>query len=362
MGTARPLISARYLDLLELHLASRGLDLPRFFDAVGLAAVAGRSQNGGISCAAFAELLDLIAQYTNDEAFSLGYVEALPARPDGVYQTIIFHSRTLRDALCAMCHFSALMTDAFSLRYEEDGACGTVVFDFPSELMLRRQFVAGQIGIIAVRARQLLGESCKPARVDFSFAAPKDLSPFRRSLGPNIRFGASINSVRYSLAALHKPLPCADEVLARQINEYGLELLEEWRLEQTLEKRVARYLRGALQRGEATESQVCLALSIGRRTLQRELLASHTSFRRILEDQRRQSAEHYLYASDLSLTAIAALLGYSELSAFSRACKKWFGNTPSAVRRLQLMKKVERDEPVRATALAPIPAGTRRPV
>lgn len=350
MGTARPLISARYLDLLELHLVSRGLDPSPFLQHVGLQAYAKRSSDCSISCAAFAELLELIAGETRDSAFSLGYVEALPARPDGVYQTIVFHSRTLRDALCAMCHFSALMTDAFSLRYEEDGACGTVIFDFPAELVTRRQFVAGQIGIIAVRARQLLGENCKPSRVDFSFTAPVDIGPYRKTLGPNIRFGAHDNRLRFSLAALHKPLPCADANLARQINKYGLELLEEWRIEQSLERRVAHYLRGALQRGEATESEVCEALSIGRRTLQRELLAAQTSFRRILENERMRSAEHYLLSTDLSLTAIAALLGYSELSAFSRACKSWFGNAPSAVRRDQLKACVNLALPAHAAA------------
>jgi len=38
--------------------------------------------------------------------------------------------------------------------------------------------------------------------------------------------------------------------------------------------------------------------------------------------------------SSLKLTDIAARVGYSELSAFSRAARRWFGTSPRSFRRL----------------------------
>ena len=52
-----------------------------------------------------------------------------------------------------------------------------------------------------------------------------------------------------------------------------------------------------------------------------------------MEDTRMRLARHYLLNTNLSLTAIAFLLGYSELSAFSRAARVWLGDTPSALRK-----------------------------
>lgn len=333
MKPVRPLISARYLTWLSRHAAGQGIDLAALNTKVGLSQTICDDPDGEIPCTLLALAAQLLADATDNDAYVLDFVESLPTRPSGVYQTIIFHSRTFRDALCAMCRFSALMTDAFAMQYAEDDESGTVVFDFPAELKAYPQFVAGEIAIIAVRARQLLGPSIRPTQVSMTIAPPRQLARYHSILGRNIQFGRAENTITFSREALHRPLPGADPELAEQLNRYGDELLEEMRTARPLQRSVEHFIRGALQRGEATEAGVCLALGIGRRTLQRELLAAGTSFRRILEQERMRAAEQYLVTSDISVTAISALLGYSELSAFSRACKVWFGRTPSAMRR-----------------------------
>ena len=51
---------------------------------------------------------------------------------------------------------------------------------------------------------------------------------------------------------------------------------------------------------------------------------------------RKALAEQYLMEGKLQLSEIAYLLGYSELSTFSRAAKTWFGVSPTAYRRREL--------------------------
>jgi AraC-like DNA-binding protein len=52
-----------------------------------------------------------------------------------------------------------------------------------------------------------------------------------------------------------------------------------------------------------------------------------------MDDTRRRFALNYLRARKNTLTEVAYLLGYSELSAFNRAFKRWTGSTPLAYRR-----------------------------
>ena len=69
-------------------------------------------------------------------------------------------------------------------------------------------------------------------------------------------------------------------------------------------------------------------LSLAPRTLQRRLQSRGTSFSKLLEDVRIETARRHLANSQLSLTQLAAILGYSDLSAFSRAFRRRIGKSP----------------------------------
>jgi len=68
-------------------------------------------------------------------------------------------------------------------------------------------------------------------------------------------------------------------------------------------------------------------------SLRRLLKSQGTSFQRLFDDTRRRLAHRYLFESSLTLTDIAQRVGYSELSAFSRAARRWFGASPRSIRR-----------------------------
>ncbi|MCP3674209.1 MAG: helix-turn-helix transcriptional regulator, partial [Gammaproteobacteria bacterium] len=81
-----------------------------------------------------------------------------------------------------------------------------------------------------------------------------------------------------------------------------------------------------------TISQVSSSIGMSERTLRRRLANEGTSFQEAKNTARRKWAKYYLSKSNLSLTEIAFELGFSELSAFSRAFRHWVGETPQAYR------------------------------
>jgi AraC-like DNA-binding protein len=87
-----------------------------------------------------------------------------------------------------------------------------------------------------------------------------------------------------------------------------------------------------LPSGKVSEANVASALSMATRTLHRKLRGKGVSFRQMVVEVRKELARRYLQDESLSLTEIAFMLGYSDASAFSRACRKWFGRPPSAMR------------------------------
>ena len=90
-----------------------------------------------------------------------------------------------------------------------------------------------------------------------------------------------------------------------------------------------RYLiRQALYTGDCSIERIAGYLSITPRTLQRRLKTEGTSYKLLLEEVRFTIASRYLLDSRASLTTLADMLGYSELSAFSNAFKSKTGLSP----------------------------------
>jgi AraC-like DNA-binding protein len=69
------------------------------------------------------------------------------------------------------------------------------------------------------------------------------------------------------------------------------------------------------------------------RTLQRRLREHGVDFKVLVDDTRRRFSLSYLRDPKNTFTDIAYLLGYSEVSAFNHAFKRWTGSTPSDYRR-----------------------------
>ena len=96
---------------------------------------------------------------------------------------------------------------------------------------------------------------------------------------------------------------------------------------------VRKCLGEALREGAPTLGQVAAQLGVSARTLQRQLHDRGVDFSGLVEDTRRRFAMQYLDDRANTLTDVAFLLGYSEVSAFNRAFKRWTGSTPSGYRR-----------------------------
>ena len=63
-------------------------------------------------------------------------------------------------------------------------------------------------------------------------------------------------------------------------------------------------------------------------SLQRRLRDLGLSFSTMVDKVRCELATHYLRQHQLPISNLAPLLGYSEVSAFSRAFRRWFGVSP----------------------------------
>jgi AraC-like DNA-binding protein len=91
-------------------------------------------------------------------------------------------------------------------------------------------------------------------------------------------------------------------------------------------------LSAQLTAGDLRIAVAARRLAVTVRTLQRRLARAGTSFEARCDDARKEAAETFLSDTTLSIAEVAYLLGYSEPTAFHRACKRWRGTTPHTFR------------------------------
>ncbi|MBB4041776.1 AraC-like DNA-binding protein [Microvirga flocculans] len=99
-----------------------------------------------------------------------------------------------------------------------------------------------------------------------------------------------------------------------------------------LTKDLRRVLRIELLKDSCSAAEIARLFSINRRTLHRHLRAEGLAFRQVANEIRFEIACDLLENTDMELNQVAAVLKYSELSAFTRAFRRWSGQTPSAWR------------------------------
>jgi AraC-like DNA-binding protein len=104
-----------------------------------------------------------------------------------------------------------------------------------------------------------------------------------------------------------------------------------------------RVLRIELLRDNCSAGSIARLFSMHRRTLHRHLHMEGQAFRRVADEVRFEIACELLLNTGMALSQVAAALKYSELSAFTRAFRRWSGQTPSEWRNNHLHARKSQD-------------------
>ncbi len=179
--------------------------------------------------------------------------------------------------------------------------------------------------------RWIMMRDLRPLAVELTTTARDEVQPYQAAFGCELRCGAAANALLFSRSDVDLPLPTAQPRLAsvheRVVGEYP------GRMDHSRTTvRVRAAIPEHLADGEPRRGAIARALGMGERTLQRRLEAEGTSFRRILDDTRKELARGHFEQGHLSLAHVAYLLGFNDQSSFFRASKRWFGMTPQRYR------------------------------
>jgi AraC-like DNA-binding protein len=284
-----------------------------------------------LSLKTFGQLIERARTLTGEPG--LGFHMGLQARVSayGFLGFAAMTAATLRDAIEMAVHFAPTRSNAIALRLETDAKTAAIVFEERVSLGSAREVIVvslvtglWKIGN-SITGRELVGD------VDYAFAEPAYFARWASLAPRRVRFAQPNHRLLFDARLLDAPLVMADPSamrLAREQCERELAALGQQR------SFVARVR--ALMFTHGSERAVALddlagRLAMSSRTFKRKLEEQETSYSKLLEELRRSQATELL-RSELSIAEIAARLGYSDAANFTRAFRRWTGQSPRVFR------------------------------
>lgn len=319
---------------IKSYLSAQGLDPNAMFAQAGLAWFEQCNQRAADLLELsdqFSQLWEQLALVAGDPLIGFRISASDPLSWLGVLGHLMLASPTLRQAGDSLMRYMPLVSpvvrptiepraDRVRVGLNLVGGARTVPqqrYDFTWNLLLNTlRFVGGRPDL-------------KPVLVEYAYPPPASdgVERYAAQFGCPVRFGAPANALEFADADITAPIPTANPLAAE-----GLFRMLDERLAQaersSFAARVREMLPAMVDQGGALRDAVARRLAISERTLQRRLADEGTDFSTLVDEVRRTIAQQYLGSDRISVKNLSYKLGFSDPSAFHRACLRWFGKAP----------------------------------
>jgi len=292
---------------------------------------------GFIPCSSFARVLDRAAEITGECAFGLRFGAGSNPKNIGALAYAVLNSATVVAAFETAARYLHLHNEAAQVSFSEANSVSYMTYSVPHlGLNESRQFTEYGMAVAVNTLRVMVGSQWNPREVHFTHQPPTTSSEHVQLFRAPVLFSCATNAIVMDREFCQQPIPAADPNLFRIVSGYLENVLRHLPKEDERLELIRRSIAEAIKQGDPSLGRVAKALACSARTLQRQLDACATDFRTLLDDTRKRLAQAYLKDSKNTLTQIAFLLGYSEVSTFNRSFKRWTGKTPLDYRRSML--------------------------
>ncbi|MCF0060181.1 AraC family transcriptional regulator [Dyadobacter chenwenxiniae] len=271
---------------------------------------------------------------SNDPLFGLHLGESLQLAALGVVGEIVKTSTTVGNAVSIATSLTGLVTDLFKMEVRQSERRFTINL-IPNQARLKDSEFAFKQTLdffMVFLIHELDGfilEKIKPeeARLPFTASAAKEYTRLLRCepLETKDEYALTFDSKYWDL-----PIITANYELQTSLLQ-NVNLLELTQAESdSYRARIYQYLLKNAYLGIVSLEEIAANFNVSPRSLQRKLKDENVTYQEVADEVRKALALNYLSSGKYLIKEISYMLGYNELSAFSRAFKRWTGTTPGS--------------------------------
>lgn len=319
-----------YAEAVARALQARGVDSETVLRAAGLTERYGNDPMTRVPVSKMSKLFALCVEATGDPYFGLAVAEKVQITSLHALGHSLMTSRNLMDFGRRLERYFRLLSEVATIRVAVDGDRVSLVTSNIVETCAETQ--DAWIAFVARFIRMLTGDAVRPLRVDLIHPMlPSGPEPYAQYFQCPVTFGNRDNVLVFRRDDFERPLAGSSPDLALLHDQIAADYIA--RLDHSdVITHVRLKIIARLDSEECDRDTIARELGMAPATLARRLTERGSSYQDILNGTRRDLALGYLQQANLPVTEVAYRLGFTDLSNFTRAFKRWTGQSPSAFR------------------------------
>lgn len=309
-----------------------GASRPVLLAALGVGESRLRHPFARLSASVLIRLLELIDRELRDPAkiLQMSFLAGPMCFSDIGY--IGLHGPDLGSALETQIRNQVLRQNLFRVTLERDSAKPCMRWDMePGYSVNIAAMLEFMLGVDVKLCADISAGASSPLQcIKFMHKARFYPVVYEEIYGCPVQFGADYNAIEFCAGALQQATPRPHPALVER-GWSNFNKIAKWMTEGSqMSAQAYFYLSSELNKSPTTLDRMASAFGLSERTLRRRLDEEGSPFRALLDEVRQDMCALYQMEASRSLSEVAMLLGYAELSAFSRAYRRWYGTPASA--------------------------------
>ena len=288
-----------------------------------------------IAFSSYLALIKAAQELTGEPAFALYFGASVDMSEISVLGLLTHASETMTDALAQINRYGRLVidtrvgaSDLFELRRRWNSLWVADTRPRPFEIPELAEVAFAQL----VCGTRRIGITGWLKSVHFTHPAPSYPKEYELVFQAPVVCGSDWNALEFDEAFVSHRVAVAPRFVFGILSDRAEELLESLERSKSVRGQVESLLMPILHTGDIGIDALAVALGLNRQSLYRKLKAEGVTFQEVVDELRRKLAHHYLQGNKVSVNEIAYLLGFSDGTAFSRAFKRWTGQSPRSWR------------------------------
>lgn len=246
----------------------------------------------------------------------------------GLVGHIFFSNATLESAIKQYQRYFCITNEAMYVELLTDENKAKLRFNSDNDEFYYVPDIDRTIAAGLTRTREHLGHTLPIDAINLKHKPPSYSERYQQLLSCPVNFSTGYTEIVFDKKYLSYKLPHKSSSLQKVLAKHLDQVLSKVSAKHKVSTCVAKLIKKRLATDSIDSEQIAKKLHMSRQTLYRRLNQENISFHELVERVRKERALFYLDQGDYSLSQIAFLLGFSELSAFSRAFKRWTGVSP----------------------------------